>query len=119
MRAHDYRELIMWQKSHSLSLEIYRLTKHFPASELYGLANQLQRAAVSVPSNIVEGYERGTNKDFRQFLYIARGSVGEVRAQLEIAKDLSYITEQEYESVYELSTEVHKMLNAFIKKIEL
>lgn len=96
---------------------IQTLVTHFPASELYGLRTQMQRAAVSVPSNIVEGYERGSNKEFKHFLSIARGSVGELHTQLDIAKGLHYVNEQEYECVYEHSTEFHKMLNAVIKKL--
>lgn len=117
MRARDYRELVVWQKAHKLSVEIYRITATFPAYEQFGLTNQLRRAAVSIPSNIVEGYERGTNKEFKQFLAIARGSTGEVRAQLEIAKDVGYIKSAEFDDLFAHTTEVHKMLNAFMKTL--
>lgn len=117
MRVRDYRELIVWQKAHTLSVNIYRQTANFPAYEQFGLTNQLRRAAVSIPSNIVEGYERGSNKEFKQFLAIARGSTGEVRAQLEIAKDIGYLRDAEFKNLITQATEVHKMLNAFIKTL--
>lgn len=76
MGAKDYRELMVWQKAHGLSVDVYKHTANFPSREQFGLTNQLRRAAVSVPSNVLEGYERGSNKEFKQFLTIARGSIG-------------------------------------------
>lgn len=117
MRVHDYRELIIWQKAHKLSVDIYHHTAEFPPHEQFGLTNQLRRAGVSIPSNIVEGYERGSNKEFKQFLSIARGSTGEVRVQLEIAKDVGYVEADVFETLFSQATEVHMMINAFIKKL--
>lgn len=113
----NYRELLVWQKSHIFCVEVYRVTKTFPTSEQFGLTNQIRRAAVSIPSNIVEGFERGSNKEFKQFLIIARGSLGESQAQLDIARDLSYISETQHLSLYKMSVEVHKMINSFIKHL--
>ena len=117
MRVRDYRELIVWRKAHALSVNIYRQTSNFPAYEQFGLTSQLRRAAVSIPSNIVEGYQRGSNKEFKQFLAIARGSTGEVRAQLEIAKDVGYLKNEAFDDLTTQATEVHKMPNAFIKTL--
>lgn len=111
--AKDFRELIIWQRAHELALTIYRITDTFPSNEQFGLANQMRRAAVSVSSNIAEGFERNTAKDFSHFLIIARGSLAEVTAQLLLAKDLAYLTPDECERTILSIKELHKMLNAF------
>lgn len=118
MRIRNYRELLVWQKGHQLALEIYRVTVGFPKVEQFGLTDQLRRAAISVPSNVVEGYERGSNKEFKHFLSIARGSTGEVRAQIELARDIGYMQDDDFEKIFDLTTEVHKMINSLIKKLE-
>ncbi len=118
MRVRNYRELLVWQKGHQLALEIYRVTVGFPKVEQFGLTDQLRRAAISVPSNVVEGYERGSNKEFKHFLSIARGSTGEVRAQIELARDIGYMQNDDFEKLFDLTTEVHKMINSLIKKLE-
>jgi four helix bundle protein len=113
----SFKDLKVWQRSIQLSLAIYRLTVEFPKEERFGLASQLQRAGVSVPSNIAEGYGRGSRKDYKQFLAIARGSTLEVQTQLIIAKELGYgklVTLKQAES---LSEEVSKMLYALIQKL--
>ena len=86
-----YRDLIIWQKSMSLVTEIYNITNNFPASELYALTNQLRRCAVSIPSNIAEGYGRNSTGDYKRFLQIAVGSLFELQTQIEIAYNLKYI----------------------------
>ena len=83
-----YKELKVWQKSHELTLEIYQLTKIYPDEEKFGLISQMRRAAFSVPSNIVEGHSRRSQKEFKQFLTIARGSVDELNYFLLLSKDL-------------------------------
>lgn len=118
MRVRNYRELLVWQKGHQLALEIYRVTVGFPKVEQFGLTDQLRRAAISVPSNVVEGFERGSNKEFKHFLSIARGSTGEVRAQIELARDIGYMQNDDFEKLFDLTTEVHKMINSLIKKLE-
>lgn len=118
MRVRSYRELLVWQKGHQLALEIYRVTVGFPKVEQFGLTDQLRRAAISVPSNVVEGFERGSNKEFKHFLSIARGSTGEVRAQIELARDIGYMQNDDFEKLFDLTTEVHKMINSLIKKLE-
>ena len=88
-----HRDLIAWQKSMRLVREVYTQTGYFPKHELYGLASQLRRAAVSIPSNLAEGANRNSRKEFHQFVGTARGSLAEVETQVEIARDLSYIAE--------------------------
>jgi four helix bundle protein len=112
-----YKELIVWQKSYQLSLIIYRFTRKFPKSEMYALSSQIQRAAVSIPSNIAEGYCRYSKKEYIQFLQISFGSGAELETQLMIAKDLKYISESDFSMANSLIIEVMKMLNSLILKI--
>ena len=113
-----YKELIVWQKAMMLTRQIYHSTKHFPPDEQYGLTSQIRRSAVSVPSNIAEGYGRGSNKDFSRFLKIARGSLFELQTQNQIALDLNYLTDQDYQIIEQLSDEVSKMLRSLINKLD-
>jgi four helix bundle protein len=101
-----------------LCLEIYRVTKGFPADERYGLTSQLRRAAVSVPSNIAEGYGRRTTPDYIRALYIAYGSVCEVETQILLARDLHYIKAADMKSLEDHVGEVERMLKALIKALE-
>jgi four helix bundle protein len=89
--CNTYRELIVWQKAINLVEAVYRATKHFPQTELYGLTRQIRRAAVSIPSNIAEGQGRNTTKDFLHFLAVANGSLMELETQIIIARRLNYI----------------------------
>jgi four helix bundle protein len=82
-----FRQLTVWQNAYELTLAVYRLTKIFPKGEMYGLLSQIQRAVASIPANIAEGYERNHRKEYLQFLYIAKGSLGEVETYLLLAKD--------------------------------
>ncbi|WP_243293027.1 four helix bundle protein [Bacillus sp. FJAT-47783] len=113
----DIRKLIVWQRSHELVLKIYEITKAFPKDEQFGLTSQIRRAAVSVPSNIVEGKGRGSDKEYKRFLLIARGSLEEVKYQLLLARDLKYIDEREYHSILKVTDEVGKMINGMLKAI--
>jgi len=113
----SYKDLTIWQKSMDLTEEIYRLVKFLPKEETYALSDQMRRAAVSIPSNIAEGHQRNTDKDFQHFLYIAKGSNAELETQLMICKRLEYISENEAEKASHLIEEVAKMLNAFINKL--
>ena len=112
-----YKELVVWQKSYQLSLLIYKLTSKFPKNEIYSLISQMRRAVISIPSNIAEGYCRYSKKEYVQFLQIAFGSGAELETQLIIAKDLRYISSNEYEQANELLVEVLKMLNSLVRKI--
>ena len=114
----SYRDLIVWQKSVNLSVLIYKLTEKFPNEERYALTSQMRRAVVSIPSNIAEGRCRSTKKDFCHFLHIALGSAAELETQIEIAKRLSKTSTLSYAGVEALLTEVMKMLNSLISKLE-
>ena len=114
----SYRDIKAWQKAIELVVEIYSSTRSFPKEEVYGLANQLRRAAVSVASNIAEGKGRCTDKEFLLFLHHARGSVFEVETQLTIAGRLGYITQAEVQRMEILAGEIARMLNGLIKAIE-
>ncbi|MDD4680172.1 MAG: four helix bundle protein [Clostridia bacterium] len=113
----DYKNLDVWNLSHKLVLDIYELTHAFPKSELYGLKSQMRRAAYSVPTNIAEGYGRLHRKELIQFLNIAKGSANELEYELLLAKDLSYISVEEYEEVNVRVNTVMKMLTGLIRSI--
>jgi four helix bundle protein len=109
-KLNSFRDLIVWQKSIMLVKKIYELTKKFPLEERYSLSSQMQRAAVSIPSNIAEGWMRKSSKSFIQFLRISLGSVGELETQTEIAKQEEYIDDVEYQETIRQIEEVRKML---------
>ena len=102
----------------SLTTRIYTSTKQFPKDELFGLTSQLRRSAISIPSNIAEGLGRGSNNELIRFLNIAVGSLFELQTQLEIAKNITYLNEDEFNNLYEDSREVERMLVAFLKKLK-
>lgn len=114
----SYRDLIVWQKAFSLSLLIYKQTKDFPKEEIYGLVSQLRRAAISIPSNIAEGYCRQRKLEYIQFLQFSFASGAEIETQLLIAKELQYISEKDFAEVSSLLNEIMKMLNTLISKIK-
>jgi len=115
MPIRDFKEIFVWQKAHELVLVVYKLTKKYPREEFYGLVNQSRRAAVSIPSNLVEGFKRLGNQDDLHFCNIARASLEELRYQLLLAKDLGYISLEEYKKVEKLSEEVAKLLHLWMK----
>ena len=110
-------KLLVWQKSHELVLKIYEISKKLPKDEQFGLTSQIRRAAVSIPSNIVEGKARGSNKDYKRFLLMSRGSLEEVKYQMLLAKDLDYIDIEAYKSIMLIADEVGRMLNGLINKL--
>ncbi len=114
----NYKELKVWQRSYQLCLEIYKITKRFPNEEKYGLTSQIRRAAVSVPSNISEGYGRKTTPEYIRFLYIAYGSNCEMETQILLSGDLGYIETDKLENLQERMGEVERMLKALIKSLE-
>lgn len=114
----DYRQLLVWQKSKILVVSVYKLTHTFPSFEVFGLSSQMQRAAVSIISNIAEGCGRQADREFLYFLRIAKGSLFELESQLYIAKDLDYITEQELAGIEALCEEISKMLARLMKSVE-
>lgn len=117
-KINSYKDLIVWQKSKDLVVEVYRLTKVFPKSELYGLTSQMRRAALSIPSNIAEGYRRRHLKEYLHFLSIANGSAAELETQVCVAKSLEDTEGLKYSAVDSLLLEVLKMLNVIISKLE-
>ena len=114
----NYTELKVWQRAYQLCLEIYKITKRFPKEERYGLTSQIRRAAVSVPSNIAEGYGRKTTPEYIRFLYIAYGSNCELETQILLSGDLDYIETGKLEILKERIGEVERMLKALIKSLE-
>jgi len=114
----DYKKLQVWEKAMVLVSEVYKTTKAFPEDEKFGLTSQIRRAAVSIPSNIAEGKLRNGDVEFRRFLFIAFASGGELETQVEIAKNLSYLSEADYERIVAMISEVMKMLNALITKLD-
>jgi len=113
----SYKELLIWQKGIVLVKEVYKLTKKFPRTEKFGLINQIQRAAISIPSNIAEGQARQHSKEFRQFLFTALGSLAELDTQLNIALELNYINQDELTSIDEKVTEVRRMIRGLLSKL--
>lgn len=113
----SYKELIVWQKSYSLTLQIYSLTKTFPKEELFSLVSQMRRASISIPSNIAEGNSRVSKKDHLQFIRIAYGSGAELETQLQLSKDLGYLKNEEYTKIASLLSEVMRMLNALMASL--
>ena len=109
-----YRDLLAWQKGIQLAKAVYQLTANYPSDERFGLTNQMRRCSVSIPSNIAEGFGRGSDKELVQFLYISLGSSNELNTQLTISYELSYITEGEFSEIGRLNDEVNKMLQSLI-----
>ena len=118
IQINSYRDLIVWQKSMNLVTEVYSITQKFPVVEVYGLSNQMRRSAVSVPSNIAEGYGRNATGDYKRFLQIAVASLFELQTQLEIAFNLKYLTIEIYGVFSEKTNELDRMLFSLIKKIK-
>lgn len=114
----NYKELKVWQKSYQLCLEIYGVTKGFPKDETYGLTSQIRRAAVSVPSNIAEGYGRKTTPEYLRSLYIAYGSHCELETQILLSGDLGYINGTDIKKILENIGEVERMLKGLMRSLE-
>lgn len=110
----SFEELIVWQESRGLAKRVYQI---FLRCKDYGFRDQLQRAAVSVMNNIAEGHGRRSKAEWRQYLYISRGSISEVRSMLYLAKDLKLITEEEYEELHSKSLTIARMLTRLIQSI--
>lgn len=114
--ANEYKDLIVWQKSMDLVDEIYKLTKRLPKEEILGISNQMRRACVSIPSNIAEGYERGTQKEYANFLTIARASRAELETQIYICIRQGYFKKEDAEKALNLCAEIKKILTTIILK---
>jgi len=116
--AQSFRDLLAWQKAMALVTEVYRVTASFPRSEMYGLTRQVREAACSVPSNIAEGKGRQTKRDYVQFLYRARGSLFETYTQVEIGRNLQFISEEVFDAIYAQASEVGRVLNGLIRNVQ-
>ena len=111
-----HKNLLVWQKSMDLVRKVYQTTVHYPQSEIYGLISQMRRCAISIPSNIAEGYGRGSNAELIRFLYIALGSSNELDTQIIISKDLLYLDDEETIILEKMNNEVMMMLHSLIGK---
>ena len=118
MIAKRFEDLIFWQKSRELTKLVYTATRKPEFRKDFGLKEQIQRSCVSVMSNAAEGFGRGGNSEFIQFLFVAKGSLSEVKSQLYVGLDLSYITSSEFKKAYEMTEEISRLINSFIKRLK-
>ena len=114
----DFRTLKVWEKAHALTLAIYKETEKFPKQELYALTSQIQRAAVSIPTNIAEGCGKDSDAELKRYFVIAMGSASELEYLLLLAHDIGYLQTDIYQSMTNDLVEIRKMLNAFIQKLK-
>ena len=114
-----WRDLIVWQKSHQLVMEVYKKIKSYPSEEKYSLIDQTRRAALSVPTNLVEGQSRNSTKDFIRFLIISRSSLEELRYLLLLAKELNYLSDAEYTQFENHALEISVMINKLIAALSI
>lgn len=117
-RIRTFRDLLVWQKAMLFVTEIYKETKNFPADEQHGLVSQIRRCAVSVPSNIAEGFGRNSRNDYIRFLSIGMSSLYELQTQLEISSNLKYMVEENFKDLYEKTREIERMLSSMIFKLK-
>jgi four helix bundle protein len=117
MGEKPYRKLVVWQRAHSLALDLYKATASFPKEEVYGLTSQVRRASVSVAANIVEGHERRSKKELKRFLRIAQSSLAETEYYLELARDLGYLANDLYAQLDNVRGEVGYLLSKFIPEV--
>jgi four helix bundle protein len=114
----DFRKQKVWQKSHQLTLDVYKATRDFPKDELYGLTSQIRRSCASIPANIAEGCGGESETEFSRFLQIAMGSASELEYHLLLAHDLGILNDADFEHLTKETTEVKQMLTSFIKKLK-
>jgi len=115
-KIQSFEDLIVWKEGHKLVLMVYDITKIFPENEKFGLVSQMRRCAVSITSNIAEGFGRRGYREKLQFYYISSGSISELKNQLLIAKDVGYLSEKYFIDIMQQSNHAHKILNLFISK---
>lgn len=114
MRIEKFEDIIAWQKAQELTIKIY---KTFNNCKDFNFRNQIQRASISIMNNIAEGFERRGDKEFKHFLFIAKGSCGEVRSMFYLASEFSYLNKEKFKEYYNLSIEISKLLSGFIKTL--
>ena len=112
-----FRDLKVWQKAHTLVLKIYEITKIFPREERFGLISQLRRSAISIPTNIVEGFKRKGNRDYAHFLNLADASLEETKYHILLSRDLKFVNNEEIKEINDMCDEVGRMLNGLQKKL--
>ncbi len=115
MKIRSFTDLVAWQKAHQFVLKIYKITKSFPREEKYGLCDQMRRAAVSITSNIAEGFYKRTSTDKSHFYFTSLGSLAELQNQLLISKDLKYIERNTFDEIANESVIIHKLINGLIR----
>jgi four helix bundle protein len=113
-----FRDIKVWQKAMNFVTNSYKNTRSFPQEEMFGLTSQMRRSAVSIPSNIAEGFGRKSTNEFIRFLQISMGSLFELQTQFEISKNLGYLSESEYDELFADSREIEVMLSSFIRSIK-
>ena len=116
MEIKSYKELIAYKRSYEFVKVIYRITKKFPKEEIYGMTSQMRRSAISIPSNIAEGYMKGT-KEYIKFLKTALGSCAELETQLSLSKDIELCSNSDFEEAYKLNVETMKLLTTYMNKL--
>jgi four helix bundle protein len=114
MKINQFEEITSWQKSKELILEVYKIFKN---NRDYSFKDQIQRCAISIINNIAEGFERSGNKEFKYFLFMAKGSCGEFRSMLYLAVELKYISKEEFEKLHQLSLEISRLISGLIKTL--
>lgn len=115
--AFTYKDLDVWKRAVSLAIRVYQVTRTFPAEEKYGLCAQIQRAAISIPANVAEGWGRGSRKEYVQFLTVARGSLMELETHLFIAEGLEYITDEQLGALQRETADIGMMLNRLMQSL--
>ena len=115
--SYSFESVVAWQKAHAFTLLVYHLTREFPKDEMFGLTSQFRRAAVSIEANIAEGYKKLSKADKLRFLNIAEGSLAECRNYVILARDLEYVNEQQYNSLFVALEEASKLLTSYCKGI--
>jgi four helix bundle protein len=114
----SFEEIISWQKARNFNIRLYQITENLKFKADFDLSRQIRRASISITSNIAEGFERSTDKEFKYFLFVAKASAGEVRSQLYLALDLNYINKDDFEQLLADISEVSKLLNGLINYLK-
>jgi four helix bundle protein len=114
----SYKDLVVYETSYQLTLDVYKVTKSFPKEEIYGLVSQMRRSSASIPANIAEGYRRGHRKEYLQFLHIALGSCAELETFLSLSHDLGYLPMNSFEGLYTMQESVSRLLRRLITSLQ-
>ena len=114
----SFTDLEAWQQAHLFAVAIYKTTKDFPVSEQFGITSQLRRAAVSIPSNIAEGFSRSSTKEKTQFYVVARASLVEVQSQILISRDVGFLSSDQFDKLSSRAVRVHKLINGLITSVK-